>query len=564
MTDSKERSDTSPSDVERIKSRSNYLRGTIEDSLRDPVTGAIAEDDTQLSKFHGFYQQDDRDLRAERAKQKLEPLYTFMIRARVPGGVCTPAQWLKIDALARRYAGNRLRLTTRQAFQLHGVIKEELKPTIQAINANLMDTIAACGDVNRNVMCTPLHERSAVHADALAWAQRVSDLLTPRTGAYHEIWLDGEKLPTDAPAAEQEPIYGATYLPRKFKTAVAIAPINDVDVLAHDLGYTAITENGRLAGFNVSVGGGMGATHGDPATYPRLANVIGFCTPEQVLAVAEHVVGIQRDFGDRSNRKHARLKYTIADRSIEWFTNTLAERMGERLAPARPMRLEQRGDPLGWFVDPDGAHHLTLFVPSGRVEDRGDQRFLSGLAALAQLDVGEFRITPNQNLVIAGLTDNQRERIDAMTREFGIDLWRRLPPIEQTALACVALPTCSLAMAEAERGLPEIVARVHVLMQRHGLGDDALSLRVTGCPNGCARPYVAEVGLIGKAPGRYNLHLGGDAVGTRLNRRVAENLSLEAIEETLDDWLGRYAQERRDGEAFGDYFDRVEHNVAVA
>ncbi|MEO1574385.1 MAG: NADPH-dependent assimilatory sulfite reductase hemoprotein subunit, partial [Pseudomonadota bacterium] len=460
----------------------------------------------------------------------------------------------------RRYADDRLRLTTRQAFQLHGVIKEELKPTIQAINDNLMDTIAACGDVNRNVMCTPVYERSAVHADALVWAQRISDLLTPRTRAYHEIWLDGKKLET----GDEEPIYGPTYLPRKFKIAVAIGAINDVDVLAQDLGFTAIEEDGRLAGFNVSVGGGMGATHGDDATYPRLADVIGFCTPEQVLSVAEHVVGLQRDFGDRTNRKHARLKYTIADRGVDWFVEALAERMGEALAPARALAFETRGDPLGWFTDPTGAHHLTLFIPSGRIEDRGDQRFLAGLAEIARLDVGEFRITPNQNLVIAGLNNEQKDAVNALTQEFGIDLWRRLPPIEQTALACVALPTCSLAMAEAERGLPEIVSRVHVLMQKHGLGDEDLSLRVTGCPNGCARPYVAEVGLVGKAPGRYNLHLAGDGLGTRLNQRVAENLSLEAIEETLDLWLGRFSAERTAGEAFGDFVNRIGIDRAVA
>ncbi len=543
-----------PTDVERIKTASNFLRGSLTDSLRDPITGSIAQDDTQLSKFHGFYQQDDRDLRSERAKQKLEPAYSFMIRARVPGGVSTPGQWLGIDALARRYGGDRLRLTTRQAFQLHGVIKEELKPTIAAINANLQDTIAACGDVNRNVMCTPLYERSDVHREALHWCTQISELLTPHTRAYHEIWLDGKKLDT----ADEEPIYGPTYLPRKFKTAVAIPPINDVDVLAHDLGFTAIERNGVLAGFNVSVGGGMGASHGDDKTYPRLADVIGFCTPEQVLDVATHVVGIQRDFGDRTNRKHARLKYTIEDRGIEWFVALLNERLTAPLAPLAPYNFSRRGDTLGWFEDRHGAHHLTLFVPSGRVEDRGAQRFLSGLHAIASLDAGEFRITANQNLIIAALTAEQREQVDALVIQHGIDLWRRLPPIGQTALACVALPTCSLAMAEAERGLPEIVERIHTLMRTHGLADDPLSVRVTGCPNGCARPYVAEIGLIGKAPGRYNLHLGGDALGTRLNHRVAENLSLDAIADYLNPLLKDYAAARASGESFGDYLTRTQ------
>ncbi|MFK8013901.1 MAG: NADPH-dependent assimilatory sulfite reductase hemoprotein subunit [Gammaproteobacteria bacterium] len=545
--------ETALTEVEGIKARSNFLRGSLHKSLLDPVSGAIASDDTQLSKFHGFYQQDDRDQRGERARQKLEPLYSFMIRARVPGGICTPQQWLGIDALAQRYGGSVVRLTTRQAFQLHGVIKEELKPTIAAINQNLMDTIAACGDVNRNVMCSPLVERSIVHRDALHWAQQISTLLTPQTRAYHEIWLDGEKL--EAP--DREPIYGPTYLPRKFKIAVAIPPVNDVDVLAHDLGYTAVEHEGRLIGFNVSVGGGMGATHGDARTAPRLADVIGFCTPDQVLSVAEHVVGIQRDFGDRTNRKHARLKYTIADRGVDWFVNLLAERMGTALATAKPIRFDRRGDPFGWFRDDSGRHHVTLFVPSGRLEDRGEQRFLSALRAIAELDVGEFRLTANQNLIIADLTDQQRNAVDAAIREHGIDLWRRLPPIGQTAMACVALPTCSLAMAEAERGLPEIVDRIHALMTKHGLADDPLSVRVTGCPNGCARPYVAEIGLIGKAPGRYNLHLGGDALGTRLNTLVAQNLSLDAIDQHLDPLLARYASHRQTGEAFGDFLTRM-------
>ncbi len=541
------------SEVEGIKSRSNYLRGSLEDSLADRITGAIAPDDTQLSKFHGLYQQDDRDLRAERSKQKLEPLYSFMIRARVPGGVCTPRQWLGIDALATRFGGGAARLTTRQAFQLHGVVKEDLKGTMQAINANLMDTIAACGDVNRNVMCTPLVEASPVHRECYQWAARISALLTPHTRAYAEIWLDGEKLDTP----DNEPIYGPTYLPRKFKIAMAIPPLNDVDVLAQDFGLIAIVEDGRLAGFNVTVGGGMGTSHGEPNTYPRLADVIGFCTPEQVLAVAEHVVGVQRDFGNRENRKRARLKYTIDDRSIEWFESELASRLGFALAPARPFAFTRRGDDFGWSRGDDGRHYLTLFVPSGRVSDSGERRFLSGLRAIAQLDAGEFRLTANQNLIIAGLDDEARERVDQLTREFGIDLWRQLPPLGRDAMACVAMPTCALAMAEAERYLPELVDDVHALMRRHGLDDEPISLRMTGCPNGCARPYVAEIALVGKAPGRYNLMLGGDALGQRLNRLYRENLATDDILGELDGLLGGFAADRREGEPFGDYLSRT-------
>jgi sulfite reductase (NADPH) hemoprotein beta-component len=540
------------SPVEHIKKRSNFLRGTIVEGLADSHTGALAEDDTQLSKFHGFYQQDDRDLRNERAKQKLEPDYSFMIRVRVPGGIATPKQWLALDALARRHANGTLRLTTRQAFQFHGVIKSELKATIRGINHSLLDTIAACGDVNRNVMCTPLDERSPLHARACAVARDISAHLTPRTTAYHEIWLDGQKL---AGHADSEPLYGATYLPRKFKIGVVIPPSNDVDVFSQDLGFIAIEQDGELAGFNVVVGGGMGVTHGDAKTYPRVADVIGFCSVDQAVDVAEKVVAIQRDHGDRSNRKHARHKYPIDDRGLEWFRTELHERLGYVLQEPRRFAFVSRGDEFGWTTDKNGDEHLTLFVPQGRIGN-DTARFLDGMAEIARVHQGDFRLTANQNLIVSRIAASTRPAIVRLLQDYGIADLQRISPLRQQALACVALPTCALAMAEAERFLPELTGRIESLLQGHGLQCEPISLRITGCPNGCARPYLAEIALVGKAPGRYNLFLGGSADGLRLNRMHAENISEESVYEVLDEHFGNFAGQRLVNESFGDFVHR--------
>ena len=549
------------SPVEHIKKRSNYRRGTIVESLADPLTGALAEDDTQLTKFHGFYQQDDRDERAERTRRKLEPAWSFMIRVRVPGGVTTPAQWLALDSLATTYANGTLRLTTRQAFQFHGVTKRNVKSTIRGINDSLLSTIAACGDVNRNVMCTPLAETSAVHEAAYKVAGDISEHLAPRTRAYHEIWLDGERV---AGTADHEPIYGETYLPRKFKIALAIPPSNDVDVFAHDLGFVAIERNGELAGFNVTVGGGMGMAHGEPETYPRVADVIGFCSVEQAVAVAEHVVAVQRDFGDRSNRKHARLKYTIDDRGIEWFREALFERLGFAVTAPEPFEFRSRGDVFGWSKDQHGQWHLTLFVPEGRVRDSGQSQLLTALRELAGVLKGEFRLTANQNLIVSGIANEDRSAIEKLFERYGVNLLQSLSPLRQQALACVALPTCALAMAEAERYLPELTGKVEALLDAHGLLQESISLRITGCPNGCARPYLAEIALVGKAPGRYNLFLGGDAEGMRLNRLARENIDEPEILATLDGLFADFVQRRSDGESFGDFADRMQLPLAAA
>jgi sulfite reductase (NADPH) hemoprotein beta-component len=541
------------SEVEHIKARSNLLRGTLAESLADPLTGAIAPADTQLIKFHGSYQQDDRDLRDERRQQKLEPAYSFMIRTRLPGGVCTPKQWLALDELARTYANGTLRVTTRQAFQLHGVLKGDLKRTLAGMNAALLDSIAACGDVNRNVMCNPNPVDSRAHEVVHQWAIRLSEHLLPKTQAYYEIWLDKEKVA----GGEEEPIYGATYLPRKFKAAIAVPPLNDVDIFSQDLGFIAILEGGELVGFNVTVGGGMGATHGDAATFPRLADVIGFIRPEQLLEVAEQVVKVQRDFGDRTSRKHARLKYTIEDRGIAWFVSELERRLGYALQPTRPFTFEHNGDRFGWLQGHDGRWSLTLHIESGRVADVEGQRFLTGLREIARVHRGDFRLTPNQNLIIAGIVPEARPVIESLVEAHGMAGFQRASPLRRNALACVALPTCALAMAEAERYLPRVVGLLEERLAAHGLADENILLRITGCPNGCARPYLAEIALVGKAPGRYNLFLGGDARGQRLNRLYRENIDEAGILEALEPLFAAYARERRPGEGFGDFTVRA-------
>ena len=546
---------TTPSDFERIKANSRQLRGTIAEGLCDLVTGAISDDDNKLLKFHGSYQQDDRDLRDERRRQKLEPAYSFMLRARIPSGVVTPVQWLVFDRLARQYANGTLRITTRQTFQWHGIIKRRLKPTIAAIHDALATTIAACGDVVRNVVSTPNPVESSAHALAYAWATRLSEALSPRTRAYHEIWLDGEPLVGEP--RDEEPLYGRTYLPRKFKIGLAIPPLNDVDVFSQDLGLIAIIEQGELTGFNVAVGGGMGATHGDATTYPRLASVMGFVTPDQLMAVSEAIVSVQRDWGNRAERKYARLKYTIDRHGLDAFKAEVEQRVAFALAPARPFHFDHNGDRYGWTEGDDGRWHLTLQIESGRLADVGERRWLSGLRELATVHDGDFRLTCNQNVIVANVRAEDRAGIDAIVAAHGLDGYRTDSGIRRHAVACVALPTCGLAMAEAERYLPAFVDRVEALLDVHGLRDAPILLRLSGCPNGCSRPYLAEIALVGRGPGRYDLRLGADFRGQRLNQVYRENVDEAAILLALDPLFARYAAERASGEGFGDFLVRT-------
>jgi sulfite reductase (NADPH) hemoprotein beta-component len=541
---------------ERIKEASDYLRGTLAEGIRREITGAISEDDAQLVKFHGMYLQDDRDLRPERTRKKMEKAFAFMVRVRVPGGVLTPAQWLALDRVARDYGSGSVRLTTRQSVQLHGVIKSNLQSTLRAIDSVLLNSIAACGDVNRNVMCNPNPYASRAHAAALDLAREISDHLTPRTPAYREIWLDGERI-AGGEDEVVEPIYGKTYLPRKFKIAIAVPPSNDVDVFAHDLGFIAVLDsNGDVQGWNVTAGGGMGMTHGEPDTYPRTADVMGFCARSDALAIAEAVVTVQRDWGDRANRKHARLKYTIEDRGLDAFRAEVERRAGVKLGPAKPFVLTSTGDRYGWTEGEDGRGHLTLFIMSGRLRDVGTQaQQLSALRRIAEQHDGDFRITANQNLIVAGVRPERRAAIEEIAASNGLSA----PPsgLRRNAVACVALPTCGLALAESERYLPDLLDALDARLAAHGLSRDDIVIRMTGCPNGCARPYLAEIGLVGKGPGRYNLYLGAAFDGSRLSKLYAEDVDHAAIIRELDPLFAAYAAERKAGEHFGDFVIRA-------
>lgn len=543
-------------EVERIKDASNYLRGTLVESLANPLTGALAEPDTQLSKFHGIYQQDDRDIRDERRRQKLEPHYQFMVRVRVPGGVCSADQWLQMDRIANTWCNRTIRLTTRQAYQFHGIIKRDLKTTIAEINKALLDTIAACGDVNRNVMCNTNPDQSRLHEEVYEYARKISEHLTPRTTAYHEIWLDKELVATSK-VKDEEPIYGKHYLPRKFKAAVAIPPSNDVDIYANDLGLIAIEENGHLAGFNVTVGGGMGMTHGEKETYPRLADVIGFVSKDKIIAVAEEIVKIQRDHGDRTNRKHARFKYTIDDRGIAWFRSELNQRLGWTIAEARPFTFADSGDRYGWVEGLNGTWHHTLFIQNGRVLDTPAYPMMTGLREIAKVHQGDFRLTPNQNLMISKVTDKQKPVIDKLLKKYKLAGSHHQSGLRLNSMACVAFPTCALAMAESERYLPSLLDKLDAIMKNAGLEKDPIVIRMTGCPNGCARPYLGEIGFVGKGPGTYNLYLGAGFHGQRLNKMYRENIGESQILEELAPIIHHYAAEREEDERFGDFVIRA-------
>lgn len=552
-----------PSDVEKIKARTNYLRGTIKESIEDQITGGMNDDDNRLMKFHGSYMQDDRDLRLEREKQKLEPAYQFMIRVRAPGGILSSKQWLEMDRIAQQYANNTLRLTTRQAIQFHGILKWNLKSSMQEINAALLETLAACGDVNRNVMCNPNPYQSQVHEEVYAWASRISEHLAPRTQAYHEIWLDGEKVVDSTSDVEQEPIYGALYLPRKFKIGIAVPPSNDVDVYSQDIGFIAVLEEEKLLGFNIAVGGGMGMTYGDEATYPQLARVIGFCTPEQVVDVAEKIITIQRDYGNRSVRKYARFKYTVDRLGLDWIKQELETRLGWQLQDERPYEFEHNGDRYGWIKGTNNRWFLTLFIQNGRVKDDEHQQMMTGLREIAKIHTGDFRLTPNQNLTIGQVTSQKKKQIEALVEQYGLTAGEGLVALRRNAMACVALPTCGLAMAEAERYFPILLTKLEAIIEEAGLRDEEIVIRMTGCPNGCARPALGEIGFIGKAPGRYNLYLGGGFSGERLNKLYRENIDEAEILATLAPIINDYAKERQEGEHFGDFVIRAGYVAAV-
>jgi len=550
-----------PSSFEVVKENSNFLRGTIQESLNDPLTGAIRADDQLLIKFHGTYQQQDRDVDVERKHQKLEPLYSFLIRVRVPGGVTTAQQWLAMDSLSSQYADHTLKLTTRQAFQFHGVFKRNLKKTIKEINKSLLDTLAACGDVNRNVMCSANPFESTVHAEVAEDAKRISAHLTPQTNAYHEIWLDGKLM--EGGEKEEEPLYGKTYLPRKFKIAIAIPPRNDTDVLSNDLGFIAIVENGHLIGYNLTVGGGMAFTFGNNSTYPRVADVVGYFTKEKIVDVAEAVLIFQRDHGNRSERKNARLKYTIDRLGLEFFRTEIDRIKGIKLEPVKPYEFSTLGDKFGWSKGDDGLWHFGVFVEVGKLADRNGYQAKTALREIALMHEGTFILTGNQNVVIAQVTEKQKPLIDALLNKYKVVKAETQSALRQNSIACAALPFCGLAFAEAERYLPILITKIDKILELEGIQHIPISIRMTGCPNGCGRPFLSEIGLVGKAPGKYNLYLGAGFTGDRLNKLYKEMLSEEQILEALAPILHDYAHERLDEEHFGDFVIRKEYVKAT-
>lgn len=539
-------------DAERLKKESNYLRGTILEDLDDGLTGGFRGDNFLLIRFHGMYQQDDRDIRAERAEQKLEPRHAMMLRCRLPGGIITPTQWLAIDKFAtEKTLYGSIRLTNRQTFQFHGILKKNVKPTHQMLHEVGLDALATANDVNRNVLCTSNPVESELHQEAYEWAKKISEHLLPRTRAYAEIWWDKEKVAT----TDEEPILGETYLPRKFKTTVVIPPHNDVDLHANDLNFIAVAEKGKLIGFNLLVGGGLSIEHGNKATYARTASEIGYLPLHKTLDVAAAVVTTQRDWGNRTDRKNAKTKYTLERVGVDTFKAEVEKRAGLTFEPIRPYEFTTRGDRFGWIKGIDNKWHLTLFVENGRLLDYPQRPLKSGIAAIARVHKGDFRLTANQNLIVAGVPENEKARIEAIAREHG--LMENVSAQRENSMACVAFPTCPLAMAEAERFLPAFVTRVEEIMHRHGVGDEHIVLRVTGCPNGCGRALLAEIGLVGKAPGRYNLHIGGNRTGTRIPRMYRENITESDILASIDELVARWAQERHADEGFGDFAIRV-------
>ncbi len=539
---------------EIIKEATPTLAGAIARTLAEPNLDRFSEDDVQFLKFHGIYQQDDRDLR------KAQKKFIMMIRGRIPGGVMTPQQWCVFDDLASQYGNNTLRITTRQSIQFHGVVKSGLGPLVKGINEALLSTLAACGDVNRNVMAPPTPAYTQARAQVFEDCKRVADALKPRTRAYHSIWIEGTQLNLDDPANKDfaDPLYGKTYLPRKFKTAFVVPPVNDIDVFTNDMGFIAILESDRLVGYNLAVGGGMGRSHGNTQTYPRLADVLGFFTPEKLVDVAKAVLTIHRDFGDRAERKHARLKYVVAERGVDWTRAEVEKRAGLKLTPARSYRFTTTGDLYGWHRQADGRWFLTLFVETGRVKDSGNRRLKTALRQIAEKFVStEFHLSPNQNIILANVSETDRAAINALLTGQGVKTENQASVLHAAALACPALPTCGLALAESERMLPGLIDRIEALCAEVGLAGEEIIIRSTGCPNGCARPYMAEIAFVGKAPGRYQIWLGGDTAGTRLNRLWKDMVKDPDIESELRPLLARFASGRSAGERFGDWCDRV-------
>jgi sulfite reductase (NADPH) hemoprotein beta-component len=541
---------------EGLKANNTTLAGTIAQTLADANATHFTDDDYEFLKFHGIYQQDDRD------KRKVAKYYMLMVRTKFPGGVLSAPQYLACDDLASRYANNTLRITTRQDFQFHGILKANVRQTMKGLNEALISTIAACGDVERNVMAPPTPATSPLVDEVLAQARNLSNVLAPKTRAYHSIWIEGKELDlkADENANFVDPLYGKTYLPRKFKTAFAIPPVNDIDIFTNDLGFIVIAENGKLAGYNLLAGGGMGMSHGNAQTFPRIADVIGFLEPQHLEAVAKAVLTVHRDFGDRTNRKHARLKYVLEDRGVDWFREEVEKRAGFKLAPPREYRFTSQNDLLGWHKQTNGNYFLGLFVENGRVRDAGDYRLKTGLRQVVERFQPEVRLTASQNLLLVNVKPEQRAEIESILKDHGVSVSNPFSRTRLASMACPALPTCGLALAESERMMPEFVTRIEGLLTELGLQQEEIVVRMTGCPNGCARPFMAEIAFVGKAPNKYQIYLGGNEPSTRLNRLYKDSVKTDELINELRTVLRRYVSEKLAGERFGDFCARVVWN----
>jgi sulfite reductase (NADPH) hemoprotein beta-component len=546
-------SDNNESSTERIKKASDALRGTIEQSLENEISGAISEDDTALIKFHGMYQQDDRDRRDERAAKKLDRLYSFMIRLRLPGGFLTPEQWIALHEIAGANTTGVIKITTRQTLQLHGLIKSKIRPTIQAFNHAKLDSIATCGDVNRNVVCASHPKQSPIHEEIFGYASKIREMLKPKTRAYYEIWLDEEKIVDKK--SEEDPLYQDRYLPRKFKIGIGIPPNNDVDVLANDLGLIAIIKNNKLKGFNIAVGGGLSTTHGNADTYARLGSVLGYVEAgEKTMRAVYEVLTVQRDFGNRSDRKLARVKYTIDRMGVDSFREELERRIGFKLGAPAPFEYKERRDYYGWEQNHEGLWYYTALIENGRVYDDENISLKTAMLQVAKTGKANFRFTSNQNLIVSDIRDADKAEINEILERYGvIKITDEGSNVRKNAMACVALPTCPLALAEGQRYLPSLLDKIEPLLSKHNLQQETIIIRMTGCPNGCARPYNAEIGFVGTSPGRYNLLLGGDYQGLRLNKTYRENLDEGAILDELDGLFETFSKEKTPGESFGDF-----------
>lgn len=552
-------SENTPAPVNKnevLKQNDPTLSGTLAETLANPALACFSSDDEQFLKFHGIYQQDDRD------KRKTGKQYIMMIRARIPGGIIPPDQYLAFDDLSEKYGNQTLRITSRQSFQWHGVVKDKLGPLMKGLNDALCTTVAACGDVNRNVMAPATPATSVLVERVLEDARRVDAALKPVTEAYHSIWIDGEplKLQPEEKKQFEDPLYGKTYLPRKFKIAFAIPPLNDTDVFTNCLGFVAIpdpAEPTRVLGYNLLCGGGLGMSHGNKETFPRTADVLGFFAPEEIVNVAKAVLTAYRDSGDRTNRKHARLKYVLEERGADWFRGEVEQRAGLRLAPARPMNFTKQGDLFGWHQQSDGNWFLGLYVETGRIKDTPQRQLKTALRRIVAKFRTETRLTPSQNLLLAGVPAGQKDGITALLAEHGIPVENQAGAIRRASMACPSMPTCGLGLAESERYLPGLLEKIEGLLAELGLADEEIIIRMTGCPNGCARPYMAEIGFVGKAPNKYNIYLGGNAGTTRLNREYRASVKSDDILNELRPPLTRWKNERLPGERFGDFCSRI-------